>query len=1243
MKELEISTIPLSGMNLIEASAGTGKTYTISNLYLRFILEQQLDVRETLVVTFTEAATKELKERIRGNLSRAWERLEELQHSGESADLNSNDAIEAILATYLNGEEERFETGRRLLRRAVVNFDEAAVFTIHGFCQRMLNENAFESKILFDLELVESDLPVLQQAVDDFWRTHFYHDNELLTALARKQKISRNSLLELASAFTSDPELQVSSSISEDEMVTREEVDLIVGQMADSWKGRGDSILARITTAPIKKNQTKEPYKEEHLELYKKAFEALAKGRFSSELPDSVAALNSDQLLASMKKNKEDEVPQDEFFDLCKSFDGVLERWILSLKLEFIHYIREEVPNLKAQKNIQCFDDILLNLQRALKSDETGKFTELIRSKYRAAMIDEFQDTNPVQYDIFTTLFKGYDEATLFMIGDPKQSIYGFRGADVFSYLQAAGDVPEDKRYTLGHNFRSEERMIEGVNAWFDQGRSSEEHPFTYSEISFSPVAYGAKPGKRKLMIDGEEAGGLLCRQLPMKDNMQLYTTDEAQQLVNQSVAAEISSLLNQSNNGKACFVDEASGEGKEPIRPGDIAILVNTHRQARVMQQELQLLGIPSVMQSSGNLLNAEEATEMLRLLQVISDPSERLARPALATRLLGVTADQMTAENEELIINWLERFVLYHHIWHKSGFIVMFRQFIVECSIRERLLSYAGGERALTNILHLAELLHQQSRAGDLGVEGLVLWLKEQVTSEDTENKPEYEIRLESDDRAVQFVTVHKSKGLEYPIVFCPFIWNRRFVEGIMSAEKDFRFYNSDENRQSFDIGSDKRDEHRLMKRREELAESLRLLYVAMTRAGNRCYLDWGPIAGIEQTAMIYMTQQPDVQEFVASGGSAYLLGNTRKRELYDDRLEALVKRFDDLVATSNGTVSAVEVIDADPQVYVSSDYEKTPDLQARAFSSDVLEKGWGVGSFSWLTRFASHSSVIYDDKDHDEETEADEEKITGEGFFSFPRGADVGSSIHEVFENIEFAASTPDFRDRHKRVVRQKLHRFRIASGRTEEEYELDLEEKCQDVMRMIDNVLVAPITTDYCSFTLSDLPSPTRLPEMEFYYPLKSVSAQQLEDIFAEHGVGIVKEHFAQELGRLQFNLRKGFMHGFIDLCFEYESRYYVLDWKTNYLGDKYQAYQPDILAKCMSDSYYILQYHLYIVALHLFLKSRLPEYSYETHMGGAIYLYIRGMHPKREGAGIYTDRPSEALIEALCQEMCGVDH
>ena len=908
-----------------------------------------------------------------------------------------------------------------------------------------------------------------------------------------------------------------------------------------------------------------------------------------------------------------------------------MEASLVFLKGELVRFVRRELPLRKRRRNIQSFDDLLIRFRAALERETQGTLAERVRRKYKAALVDEFQDTDPVQYAIFRSIFEQGD-STLFLIGDPKQAIYSFRGADLFAYIKAAGHV--DTKYTLQGNRRSEPSLIAAINAVF----SNRENPFFYRDIAFEPAfspyagsASVSSAGAPGLLIDGRADAPL---RLWIMDGAitdrpdELISKSAAYEEIPDAVAAEISRLIGLGRAGRATI-------GGERVRESDIAVLVRKNREARLIQKALTARSIPSVLFSMENIFDTPEAEQMQRLLAAIAEPDrEDLIRAALVTDMLGTDAQQleMLMHDDSQWEALLSRFREYYDLWERYGFIRMFRSFLLKEGVRERLLGRSDGERRLTNVLHLGESLHQAAcgikGGSSRGISGLVKWLSRQ-RDPDQPRLEEDQIRLESDAEAVKIVTVHKSKGLEYPIVFCPFNWDGSRLKG----GESFAFHDREDDWKLKLVIDAEGNPNRRAAEEEMLAENLRLLYVSLTRAKQRCYLVWGRFRDAGTSALAYLFHGGVESAADADPGDVLAGIESRFNDLTD---MALRRELRPLVERGLGSVRVSDMPSGSGMArIIQLPAADAPPLKSRIFMG-LRDRDWQIASFSSLLA-GSHTTAPLgsaEAPDHDrigagepvtaDAVPAEHSNDIDGGLFGFPGGTRAGIFFHELLEQLDF--TEPD-ESVVGELVARRLQFYGYGS------------EWKTAVCRMLQNLLKRNLDPGCPALSLGNISWTERLTELEFYFPLKPVTPARLKKVFAGHGIvedetGIA-QRFPERIGRLGFQPAQGFMKGYIDLIFRSGDRFYLVDWKSNYLGDSREDYGRDRLGASMIEACYFLQYHIYTLALDAYLRTRIPDYDYDRHFGGVFYIFLRGIASQSDGEhGIFRDRPSRALIEAL---------
>lgn len=1214
MNPLNPMTFPLNGSRLIEASAGTGKTYTIAALYLRLILghggkngfNRPLTPPEILVVTFTNAATEELRERIRSRLAEA---------AGFFRGIGEADAfLEALRSDY--DPDDRPAMAMRL-DQAAQWMDESAIHTIHGWCQRMLRQHAFDSLSLFDLELAPNDQDLLEEAACDFWRAGFY-----------TQRVSALSELKAAAKISTPRELlkqvlplidAVACADGPDTINPFELLDQRMQSIESArqvWALDFDRAVAQVTKAQADKSLNNNKYRKASLEKWVVQLDQWV--NHGGALPETQVLEKFSTLGLTIGTSKNNNPPTHPAYDALDRLNENLASQ--DVKQALIHHaaiqISKRVAEAKDRLSRMGFNDLLIRLGQALSSSESGenRLARIIRDQFPVAMIDEFQDTDPVQYSSFSSIYLNREGTGLFMIGDPKQAIYAFRGADIHTYLKAKKDTAGN-HYTLEKNYRSTQPMVDSVNQIFNGASHFSEGPFLFKDqIPFEAVKAQGRP--EQLMVEGRTVPAMTLWHMAQDEPVNKTGPDGYITRMAQAFAREISRLISLGGQipCQAGFVRPDSD--MTPLRPSDIAVLVRDGREAAAIRSSLATHGIKSVYLSDReSVFDSQEARSLLYILQACAEPTnDTLVRTALATQIPDLSFETLDRlkQDESAWEAELERFRRFQNIWHYQGVLPMVRALLLDFNVGAKMSADVSGERRLTNVLHLAEMI--QAAAAELdGEQGLIRWLAGQIENPKRGGEDQI-LRLESDQALVRVVTIHKSKGLEYPLVFLPFICSFRNVAARSTAM--VKVHDQDGSvRMVVNPGEGELE----TADRERLAEDLRILYVALTRACHACWLGMGVMGKV--------TQKGETTELHRSG-IGYLLqgGEMIPTGELSSVLVHLKGACDAVAVTPLPDWSPVPAVSA-------SDNEAL--LPAVTFKG-IIPRNWRISSYSGILTGAtmpdtgtqvpasSRESAVEspDSPAQDQLREiAGEERISldvtpaARSIHTFARGPEPGTFLHDM---LEWAAQTGFERvARDTAATRDKVTELCIRRG-----WALWADVISDWLLTLIQIPL--PLFDD--SMRLSDLAPQMCKAEMEFLFAAHQVDIHDLDRMVTDAVLpGIARPMLRQD--RLN-----GMLKGFIDLLFCFDNRYFVLDYKSNYLGEDPSAYGRDAMARAMVGHRYDLQYVLYILALHRLLKARLRDYDYERDVGGAVYLFLRGVN--QSGRGIYVDKPPAALINEL---------
>lgn len=1147
-----------TGINLIEASAGTGKTYTIAMLVLRFVVERQLDIKQLLVVTFTKAASEELKERIRGRLAEARQVL-----------LNNPSKADPVIRGWLAGLKLDSDSIRQCLDLALLDVDQAAIFTIHGFCQRVLAEHALESGQLFDCELSGDIADLKLHCADDFWRRQIYSRPAWQVALLTRSYPTPDALL----ASINGVALQQNTYPGDDDV--------------DAGLARLPGLIAAAESSLPAVLLTLETAFADGLftASFVRDFPALADA-LRTWLADQTADvpemgwLSQAGLLAGLngvkfKTSKTKPLPSAEqkqiYLDSlaidCAPFEVLvaeLNQLQVTFRSALLSSLRTELDQRLQQNNVLSFDDLITRLAAALRGANGPLLISELRQRFRAALIDEFQDTDVNQWRIFSGIFADASQY-LYLIGDPKQAIYKFRGADIFSYFAAQSQA--QRHYTLLHNWRSHPQLVAGVNRLFQRAQ-----PFLFDRLDFTPVQAG------RGIADGRigDAAPLVLWQLDKNPGNQEYWTarrGSSQEVGDRIRGAVVSEIVQLLGNGKIT----EKGQAERTLQPRDMAILVRSNSAAAGYQQALLQAGIPAVLNSKQSVFASPQAFELYCVLQTVAQPGQIGAlKQALTVNWFALDGRQLyqLGQDEAALDGWLNRFQDYLQCWQRQGLLAMMQQLLRRERVEVHLSGLPQAERALTNIHHLIERVQQAAIDEHLAINKTLDWLRRAIQQSARDSGDEQQLRLESDDDAVKIVTLHSAKGLEYPLVFCPDLWRRS--DRLKNEQHMVQCHEAGE--MIADLGSEKFSERREQALYEELAEDLRLFYVAVTRAKYRCYLNWADVR---------------TKDRANDSAFAYLF------DFAEDDFSVQQRKLQALAIKAPESFE-YRLLSANTQA--GGRYQATAD--ARPLACRPRRRGLhSVWQMSSYTALAALSLEDAPELPADKAVEAVDLVVVDDGL---PRGAHTGNVIHSLLETVDFkmlAAGIDISRQRDQACLR----------------YGLALEQP-QLLNRLLRDTVSTPLAADP-DFCLKNLPATGIVKEMPFYLAMSDeADTRQINRILAACPA-------YQPLTAKQMS---GYLTGFIDLVCEYRGKFYVMDYKTNALTD----YNYPSLLQAMREHNYGLQYWLYSVVLDAYLRQRLPGYCYAEHFGGVKYLFVRGMRGGVTASGVFADLPDEASLREL---------
>ncbi len=1234
--QLDPLSFPLHGSRLIEASAGTGKTFTIALLYVRLVLgarsandeaafERPLTPPEILVVTFTNAATQELRERIRARMVEAANVFLQPAQGAEGDDL--------LLQLRDQYDPAAWPACARRLQLAAEWMDEAAVSTIHSWCYRMLREHAFDSGSLFSLDLENDQSELELEVVRDYWRSFYYPLNldELATVVRHwstpeQLHAAVRGLMPEAEALNkhAPPPAETIANAS------RETAERLA-QLKAPWPQWVDECEALFEEAAQQKAFKGQSFNAKSRANWLGALREWCQGEATwPGLTDAAWKRLTPQGMADIwLKGEPPDHPALAALEKLQDELNALPDPYADLLTHAVHWCRARLDREQERRAEMGPNELLTHLDRALTGPNCEALGAQIRRQFPVALVDEFQDTDPVQYRIFDCVYRireNRPECGVFLIGDPKQAIYAFRGADIHTYLRARRDT-QGRHVTLGTNFRSSREMVEAVNRCFAFAEAHPPGAFLFNSPEGNPVpfnAVGAKGRKDSLTRQGQPLPAMTLWQLECDEPL---SKTAYQQEMAERCASTMVELLNEGLSVSAGFRNE-QGE-LQPLKPSDMAVLVNGLGEARSIRQALARRGVKSVYLSDKDKVFASPVAPQLDAwLRACAAPDDdRLLRTALATPVLGLDIATLDKLNEDELA-WEGRvlqFRDYHRLWQRQGVLPLVRKIIHDFDVATRLLAWgpaSDGERALTDLLHLGELLQHASQELD-GEHALIRFLAEAIANPEGHGDT-HKLRLESDADLVQVITIHKSKGLEYPLVFLPFICNHRPTK---KDDSPLRWHDA-EGRLRISLEAD--EETLATVDRERLGEDLRKLYVALTRARHATWLGMAPLKGGEGSA---------IGQLLANGDPLSPAG------------------FSEALTRLKGGCAAIEIAPAPPaHAQIVRQTERDDALGEARTPARPAREHWWIASYSALrlsgeiVSVESASAPVRTDspvKPHDREAQPsgslpepatameatalevlEEPRDSGQSeplpsLHRFPRGPGPGTFLHGILEWAGELGFT--------RVARDPALREETLARRCQVR---GWQPWLNTLHAWFGTLLAAPLPLPNGAGSLRLEALTSYQVEMEFWFASRQVDTRRLDALVSAYTLASPENGSGAGLPRpaLDADTLNGMLKGFIDLVFEFDGRYYVADWKSNHLGPDDSAYSQEAMRQAVAAKRYDLQYALYLLALHRLLKARLPGYDYDRHIGGSLTVFLRGANA--ESRGVHAERPPRELIEAL---------
>ena len=1193
------------GVNLIEAGAGAGKTFAITMLLLRAVAELFIPIEKIVVVTFTRAATKELRDRVRRRLRQAAAAL-----------TFADEEYDEVLITWRD-HLENIDQSRAAIHRALTDIDRAEISSIHGFCHKTLQEHALTGGEAPEGELAD-EKDCQRQAAEDFWRRAVYPLPPWLAALICRHYPSPRELMKSVAVTTnSGADIRPENLSLEETRAALEEARGILGVW---WRENAASLQARLSRA-ISLGYFKKELMDNWPEGWQKLDEFAAganlpehlspreeTGRWPKEFLPWLTAdglfglINGQKIRGDAKKEAFlatlAPLADDEIFSLTQKTS----RFLLALRLRLAMFLREEVPARLRRAGQISYNELTRRLARALAeagavtADKPENLAAELQKRYRMALIDEFQDTDIWQWRIFAKLF-ATGKHYLYLIGDPKQAIYRFRGADIFSYFQAG--LEADRRLILTKNFRSHPLLVAEINRLF----AERPRPFLFAEeqISFAPAQAGRQAADGWLRQDNATLPACRYRLVKVHGKSQ----EKIGEAIRDDCLRQILQLLNPDNPAHLIRLENGR-EISRILTAEDIAILTRTNNEAEDFAEALALHGVAATLDSRVSVFASQECQDLLTALTAMAAPARTtaLAR-ALAGDWFGLDGQALAAllGDEGRLGAAQERWHGYQQRWLADGAAAAILALLAGETVYEYLRLLPRFERRIANILHLTELLSAAESAENFGPGECLEWLRTRAGDHGGE---ESEMRLESDRQALRVITMHGAKGLEFPVVFCPSLWRGLAGKRHPDQATSQAVYH-DGDRSVVDLGSPEFATARQRAADEERAEELRLLYVALTRAKLQCLVFWPLCDGDQAEAA------GSPLSYLLAGDETVSGDEMRRLFLERAREEGVIAEETD-AETVNGEIAGGGMTE-------SISLQRRADggvLSARQFHGR-FDRSWQIASFSSLARSGGTDEAFTLETATAEPDDVQAEATAKIALPSLPRGTGFGKLIHSCLDKIDFAA--PE--ERMLAVAARQATLFGFSSGH--ENIARLVLNTVTTTLPAIDGKAPGSSPSDLPgSWRLADLPADDMVKEMPWSFALKKTRPQEIAVVLGGDPA----------VAPLSGPPVTGYLTGFIDLFCRWRGKYYIIDYKTNFLGDRQADYAAEALTQAMAEHNYGLQYWLYTLAVDRWLAWQLSDYDYDRHFGGVYYLFVRGMRRELPGVGVFATRPERITLTRL---------
>jgi exodeoxyribonuclease V beta subunit len=1141
MKKIDIFSINLSGIKMIEASAGTGKTFTIILLYLRFLLginiKKKYSIKNILIITYTKNAVKEIKKRLEKNIYKMY--LDCLKKK-----TNNKNYIKIF------NKIKNFKKATYKLKSAYENINDISIYTIHGFCQYILKKKNNYYEYLIDKKKVYEENFLYKESTYNFWRNFFYPCNkEISNIILQYWKSPEDLFKKIYSWLNIKSKIHIYTKIKDQNIFSAHKKNI---EIIQKFKKKWNKINIYLEKIFLEKKLNKRIYhKKNFFRWIKKVQEWTKEKTKNYNIPK--------ELYYFSKKKIEKNTTSTEGFPYLKKVNKFLKKKISLKEVLLINAIKE-IPKIykKIKKKKFSYDNLITSLLQSLKKEKNLK--KYIQKKFPIAFIDEFQDTDFQQYKLFQKIYIK-KKTTLILIGDPKQSIYNFRGADIFFYLKNKSKM--QNIYTLNENWRSSKKLIDSVNLLFTRIKNI----FLFKKIRFIPVVPSKKSNKKKFFIKKKEQSAL---KIWLQPGIQ-KTPDEYNNWISKTCAQNINNLIQKIKKSQAILKIEKK---KRKLKIEDICILVKNYHEFKQIKRELLKLNINSYYTSyNKSIFQTVEVKEMYFILKsILYTSNESYFYRALFTSIIykNTYIISQIKKKYSLWSTLKEKFLRYKNIWINKGILNLIKIIISESNLYQRYFFYKKYKEKISNLIHLGEILEKKTilRKEEYS---LITWFKEKVYQKENYNK-NYQQKLNHDNKStINITTIYKSKGLEYPVVWVPFISNffksKKFI--FHDRKKYNTFINLCESKKKIKL-----------EKEEKLSEEIRLLYVAITRSIFQCNLGVSPL--------VKKKPKNNKTEFHKSG-LGYILQKGKpmtSQELYNEIKKITFKKKIKLIIKKEKLNKKIE-----KKIF----YKK--DLKSEIFYKKFQENE----NTSYTKILKEHYKLNTQKKKIKKSTKKIKKEELNQ--YTFPQGKKYGKILHKILEKINFKKEINE--KSIQKIIKKKIDKKWITT-----------------IKNWIQSILIHPFLKN--KVNLLSLKKKI-IREMEFYLPLKKkINLFSINSIIKKNKTLYFKKQENQ----------KGILKGFIDLIFLFKNKYYFVDYKFNFLGNKKKYYTKKKIKKYFFEKKYNIQFYLYSIALHRFLKKKIKNYNFKKNFGGAYYLFLRGINKKKINQGIFYIIPKYNLVKKI---------